>query len=256
MARSARRFSFTHDVLRLPRSRPVRVVVIVVLALLLLPYAITPFYARRSAGLHGHALALDDGPARRSALRAAVAHFAVAGAGGDHRRGWPLLQPLRRGPGGNPRCDRRRRRSRRSARRLHHHPAGGEEPVPLAGPQLCAQGAGISTGAVDRPCALEAAHPGNLPQHCRMGTERRIRRRGRQPARLRQAGPRSVARAGGVAGGHAAQSARPRCEAAGSWACGGSAGSTRGARPARPAPTIASKKVPRLASSLGRNHPL
>ncbi len=45
MARSARRFSLTHDVLRLPRSRPVRVVVIVVLAVLLLPYAITPFYA-------------------------------------------------------------------------------------------------------------------------------------------------------------------------------------------------------------------
>ncbi len=45
MARSARRLSFTHDVLRLPRARWLRVVVLVVLALLLLPYAITPFYA-------------------------------------------------------------------------------------------------------------------------------------------------------------------------------------------------------------------
>ena len=45
MARSARRLSFTHDVLRLPRAWWLRIVVLVVLALLLLPYAITPFYA-------------------------------------------------------------------------------------------------------------------------------------------------------------------------------------------------------------------
>jgi monofunctional glycosyltransferase len=45
MARSARRLSFTLDVLRLPRARWLRVLVIVAAALLLLPYAITPFYA-------------------------------------------------------------------------------------------------------------------------------------------------------------------------------------------------------------------
>jgi monofunctional glycosyltransferase len=45
MARSARRFSFTHDLLRLPRTRWLRILLIVVAALLLLPYAIAPFYA-------------------------------------------------------------------------------------------------------------------------------------------------------------------------------------------------------------------
>jgi len=46
MARSANRLSFTHDILRLPRlPRPLWYVVVGVVALLLLPYAVTPFYA-------------------------------------------------------------------------------------------------------------------------------------------------------------------------------------------------------------------
>src|SRR4029453_977680 len=45
--------------------------------------------------------------------------------------------------------DRGCRRSVRGAGRLHHHAADGENPVPVAGAQLRAQGAGISPRAVD-----------------------------------------------------------------------------------------------------------
>ena len=44
--RPGKRLSLAHDILRLPRTpRPLRLVILAVLALLLLPYAITPFYA-------------------------------------------------------------------------------------------------------------------------------------------------------------------------------------------------------------------
>ncbi|HEY5166920.1 MAG TPA: monofunctional biosynthetic peptidoglycan transglycosylase [Pseudolabrys sp.] len=44
--RSGRRLSVAYDILRLPRApRPLRIALIAVLVLLLLPYAITPFYA-------------------------------------------------------------------------------------------------------------------------------------------------------------------------------------------------------------------
>ncbi len=46
MYRPPKRFTVAHDILRLPRvPRPVRVVGFAILALLLLPYLITPFYA-------------------------------------------------------------------------------------------------------------------------------------------------------------------------------------------------------------------
>jgi monofunctional biosynthetic peptidoglycan transglycosylase len=46
MDRSGKRFTVTHDILRLPRiPRPLRVVFFAVLLLVLAPYAITPFYA-------------------------------------------------------------------------------------------------------------------------------------------------------------------------------------------------------------------
>ncbi len=44
MARRERRLSLAHDILRLP-SRPLLYFVIAGLALLLLPYVLTPFYA-------------------------------------------------------------------------------------------------------------------------------------------------------------------------------------------------------------------
>lgn len=46
MVRPGKRLSVVHDILRMPRvPRPLRAVMVVVLALLLAPYAITPFYA-------------------------------------------------------------------------------------------------------------------------------------------------------------------------------------------------------------------
>ena len=43
--------------------------------------------------------------------------------------------------------------------------------VSLAGPKLCAQDAGISAGALDRSGIAEAPHHGNLPQCRSMGSE-------------------------------------------------------------------------------------
>jgi hypothetical protein len=62
----------------------------------------------------------------------------------------------------------------------------------LAGPQLCAQGTRVPAGAMDRPGFVKAANNGNLSQHCRMGTQRRVWRRGRRPARVRQIGPKPI----------------------------------------------------------------
>jgi hypothetical protein len=46
MVRPGKRLSVGYDMLRLPRvARPLRLIAIVLLALLLLPYAMTPFYA-------------------------------------------------------------------------------------------------------------------------------------------------------------------------------------------------------------------
>ncbi len=46
MVQPGKRFTVAYDILRLPRvARPLRIAVIAVLALLLLPYVITPFYA-------------------------------------------------------------------------------------------------------------------------------------------------------------------------------------------------------------------
>ncbi len=53
------------------------------------------------------------------------------------------------------------------------------------------QGARNPAGAVAQSGPAEAADPGNLPQHRRIGPERRVRRRGRRPLGLRQIRPRS-----------------------------------------------------------------
>ena len=120
----------------------------------------------------------------------------------------------------------------RGARRLDHHPADRQEPVPVAGPQLRAQGAGVAAGAVDRPGAAEAADHGNLPQHRRMGPERRVRRRGRRAPCVQQVGAPTLSAA--------RRRCWPRCcrtrtgAAPGSRArrCGGSPASCRAGPPA------------------------
>ena len=76
--------------------------------------------------------------------------------------------------------------------RLDHHPAGGEKPVPVAGPQRGPQGAGTAAGAMDRLGAAEAADPGNLPQHRRTRALRPVRRAKPAPCMPSAARPRSL----------------------------------------------------------------
>ena len=44
------------------------------------------------------------------------------------------------------------------------------------GRSVVRKGAGVSSGALDRSGAAKAANAGNLPQHCRMGPDRPVRR--------------------------------------------------------------------------------
>ena len=73
--------------------------------------------------------------------RAARAHGAGPAAHRDRRRGWALLQPSRHRSAAKSARRWSSRRYQRGARRLDHHPADRQEPVPVAGPQLRAQGA-------------------------------------------------------------------------------------------------------------------
>ena len=59
------------------------------------------------------------------------------------------------------------------------------------------KGAGNPAGALAQSGPAKAAGPGNLSQYRRMGPERRIRRRGRRALGLRQIGPRSRRPRGG-----------------------------------------------------------
>ena len=71
-----------------------------------------------------------------------------------------------------------------------HHPADRQEPVPMAGPQLCPQSPGIPARALAQLGAAKTAGAGDLSQYRRMGPERRIRRRSRRPLGIRQIGTR------------------------------------------------------------------
>ena len=147
--------------------RIARNLLLILLAVLLLPYLLTPLYRA------GHPVStlmawrwLTGAPVSRQWIDfSAISPCAAALGGGV--RGRQILQPSRHRLGRAARRDRRRRGGRGDPRRLDHHPAGGEKPVPVAGPQRGPQGAGVSAGAVDRPGAAEAADPGNLSQHRR-----------------------------------------------------------------------------------------
>jgi hypothetical protein len=52
--------------------------------------------------------------------------------------------------------------------RQHHQPAGGQEPVPLARPQLPAQGSGGGPDPDDRRTLAQAPDPGGVPEHRRV----------------------------------------------------------------------------------------
>ena len=103
-------------------------------------------------------------------------HLAEPAARRDRLRGRALLQPLghrlRGGCGGD-----QAHVERRAARCQHHHHAGGEELVPLAGQELRAQSHRGAAHLCDRDVVAEAAHPGGLSQHRRMGA-RHLRGRG------------------------------------------------------------------------------
>ena len=154
--------------------------------------------SHRPSGLDADGLALADGRAGVAAMDRFQRDVALAAALGGGLRGCQILQPSRHRLGRAARRDRRRRGRRGDARRLDHHPAGGEKPVPVAGPQRGPQGAGVSAGDVDRSRAAEAADPGNLSQHRRTRPVRPVRRRGRRRSmpsaiRRRRLSPREAA---------------------------------------------------------------
>ena len=110
----------------------------------------------RRSGLDRDAVALGDRPARRAHRGAARPDRAGAAARGDLGRGRQLLHPSRDRLARAARGVLRSRRHLRDARRLDHHPAGRQEPVPLAGAQLRAQGAGDAAGGLDRSGPAQA----------------------------------------------------------------------------------------------------
>ena len=160
--------------------RIVRILLLILLAVLLLPYLVTPFYRT------GHPVSalmawrwLKGAPVSRqwidfNAISPSLPRSVVGSEDAkfcSHRG-----RRLGRAAGRDRRCRGRRGRPRR----LDHHPAGGEKPVPVAGPQRGPQGAGTAAGDVDRSRAAQAADPGNLPQHRRTRPVRAVRGRGRR----------------------------------------------------------------------------
>ena len=113
--------------------------------------------SRRPSGLDADGLALADRRAGVAAMDRFRRDFAGAAALGGGLRGRQILQPPRHRLGRAARGDRRRGGRRGGARRLDHHPAGGEEPVPVAGPQRGPQGPGDPAGDVDRSGAAESS---------------------------------------------------------------------------------------------------
>ena len=226
-------------------ARLVWAVLIVLLVVLLLPYLLVPLY-RVVNPVSTLMLWRWATGARVERTFVPIDRMAPSAAGHGHRvRGRPLLQPSRRRLAGDPRPARRCRRHQRGARRLDHHPADRQEPVPVAGAQLRAQGAGGSARALDRPRPAQAARARNLSQHRRMGPERPVRRRGRQPLRLQQVGARAQRARGGAARRGPAESAAAQRQAAGTGGAPARRASTRRAAPPRrrspPAPNLGSR---------------
>ena len=90
--------------------------------------------------------------------------------------------------------------------RLHHHAAAGQEPLPRHREEPAAQGArGAADGEAGAP-ARQAAHPRPLPQRGRVG-RRRLRRRGRRAALVRDQRRLALHGPGGAAGVDAAGAA-------------------------------------------------
>src|SRR5215471_3486120 len=195
-------------------SRLAWALALAIMVVVLLPYLLVPLY-RTVNPVSTLMLWRWAKGARGAKLRADRAHGAGAADDRDRVRGWPLLQPSRHRLARAARALGRRRRHQRGAGGLHHHPADGQESVPVVGTQFRAQGAGVPARAVDRLRAAQTACARNLSQHRGMGSERAIRRRGRQPLRLQQIRALAHPARGGVAGRGAAEPAAAQRQAAG-----------------------------------------
>ncbi len=147
--------------------RIVRILVLILLAVLLLPYLVTPLYRTGHPVSALMAWRWLKGGAGVPAMGRFQRDFALPAALGGRLRGRQILQPSRGRLGRAAGRDRRCRGRRARPRRLDHYPAGGQEPVPVARPQRGPQGAGTAAGDVDRSGAAQAADPGNLSQYRR-----------------------------------------------------------------------------------------
>ncbi len=162
--------------------------------------------SRRPSGLDADGLALAAGaPVSRQWINfAAISPFlprSVVAAEdakfcSHHGIDWDALRDV----------DRRRGGWRGHPRRLDHHPAGGEEPVPVAGPQRGPQGAGVSARAVDRSGVAEAADLEIYLNIAELGPSGQFGAEAGSRLRLRPSGIGAGAARGGVAGGDPAQS--------------------------------------------------
>ena len=109
---------------------------------------------------------------------------------GDRRRGSALRRARRLRPQVDRRVDPPASARQAPARREHDQPAGRQEPVPVEGPELRAQGHRGVLHDPDRDALAQAAHPRDVPQH-RGVRPRRVRRRHCQPGILRHSLPRA-----------------------------------------------------------------
>ena len=175
--------------------RIVRNLLLVLLAVLLLPYLLTPLYRA------GHPVStlmvwrwLTGAPVSRQWVDFGAISPCAAALGG-RLRGRQILQPSRHRLGRAARGDRRCRGRRGGPRRLDHHPAGGEKPVPVAWPQRGPQGAGVPAGAVDRLVLPKQRILEIYLNIAELGPVGTVRRRGRARPMPSAARPRACRRA-------------------------------------------------------------
>ena len=113
---------------------------VVVLALLIAPYVIAPFYRVDRSGLDADALALGDRPAGAAHRRAAQPHRTGAAARRDRRRGRQLLPQSRHRP-------RRHPRGAANSRTTTSPRRAAPPPSPSRWPRTCSSGPGTASCA-------------------------------------------------------------------------------------------------------------
>ena len=199
---------------------------LLLLAVLLLPYVLTPLYAVVEPVSTLMLWRRLTGAAGRAHLRAAVAGCRRRlHAGRAHRRGWPLLRAITASilPRSATRIE--------EADDLEDMRGGSTITQQLAKNLFLWPARSYVRKALEFPLALwidlVLSKRRILEIYLNVaewGPDGVVRRRGGQPPRLRQAGPRAVALRGGAAGGDPAQSDAARARASRGPACGGSPG--------------------------------